>query len=59
MRDGKPLPGLSEMTALLPADAEHLHGPFQGRGRSLEDHPDLGEESGQRRLPDRSELHPQ
>ncbi len=46
MRDGKPLPGLSETTALLPADAGTCTVLFQGRGRSLENHPDLGEESG-------------
>ena len=45
MRDGKPLPSLSVMTALLPADAGTGTGLFQGRGRSLGNHPDLREES--------------
>ena len=57
---GKPRAGHAKRQTLTRSERDdrpaagrcrHLHGPFQGRGRSLEYHPDLGEESGRCWLP--------
>ena len=45
-RDGEPLPGLSEMTALLPADASTCTVLFKVAAGPWHTDPDLGEESG-------------
>ncbi len=50
MRDGEPLPGLSEMIALLPADAGTCTVLFKVAAGPWQYHPDLGEESGRCRL---------